>query len=254
MLVQSQRSISCLVAPNTYPYRGVASSSFLELLQKKTERGLLRSTLIAAHLLHAVIPWGLLSWWQLPGSSLNKLPPCLPFSVLSFALSALMLLLLIPLLWIVLLLLQKHMWDPEWSWARLTLETRLQHLPLLMTLQRPPHPAVPDADSWPSTFMFGTFDHMVPIGHGTFSAKVPSQLWLRLAWNEGSFIWRTPRQMCKWGHSGRYWALAPPNLTLEAIKTNMLFDPAVSQMCSNFFQRHHKLSHYSNFSIPLFVD
>jgi len=46
LLVQSQRSISCWVAPNTSPYGGVGSCSFLELLKKNPERGLLRSALI----------------------------------------------------------------------------------------------------------------------------------------------------------------------------------------------------------------
>jgi len=46
LLVQSQRSISCWVAPNTSPYGEVGSCSFLELFKKKPERGLLRSALI----------------------------------------------------------------------------------------------------------------------------------------------------------------------------------------------------------------
>jgi len=46
MLLQSQRTIYFWVAPNAYPYLGVASSSFLELLKNQPEWGLLRSALI----------------------------------------------------------------------------------------------------------------------------------------------------------------------------------------------------------------
>ena len=46
LLVKSQRGILCWVAPNTSPYGGVDSHSFLELLKKTPERGLLRSALI----------------------------------------------------------------------------------------------------------------------------------------------------------------------------------------------------------------
>ena len=44
--VACQRGILCWVAPNTSPYGGVGSYSFLELLKKNPERGLLRSAMI----------------------------------------------------------------------------------------------------------------------------------------------------------------------------------------------------------------
>jgi len=93
MLVKSQRSISCWVAPNTYPYLGVTSSNFLELLKKNPEWGLLRSTLIRCSLAvcghHVKIAQLMTITWFKIGMSYHRVCP-LP-SVLHFSLILLLL-------------------------------------------------------------------------------------------------------------------------------------------------------------------
>ena len=126
----------------------IPGGSFLQLSwapQKKQNGAFFAVLWFAENLLYVVITWGLLGWCQLPGSSLNELSPCLHFDCSSEF--RLMLLLLMSLLRIMVLLLQTHMWGSKWSWMRKTWGTRLQHPPLLMTLQRSPHSAVPDNES-----------------------------------------------------------------------------------------------------------
>jgi len=147
MLLQSQRSISCWVAPHT----SIPGGRFLQISwgpQKSTRMGpssqyfdsLPTCCMRSSHEDCSVDDNYLVQVWM----SCHRVCPLT--AVLYFALPALMLLLLMPLPWIVLLPLQTHMWAPKWSQMRKILGTRLQHPPLLMTLQRSPHSVVLDDD------------------------------------------------------------------------------------------------------------
>ena len=161
MLVQSQRSISCWVAPNTYPYLGSTSSNFLELLKKnRIGPSLQYFDLLPTYCMRSSHEDCsndhdnyLLQVWM----SCHRVCPL--NAVLFFALLALMLLLLMPLLWIVLLLC-RHIVRPKLVLDEKDIGDAAAAPPparLLMTLQRSPHSAVADdkiSRAWPSTFIF----------------------------------------------------------------------------------------------------